>query len=233
LSDALLELAAEILGPLVDEVVFVGGATIHLWLTDEAAPPVRATDDVDVICDVASYAEYQELAERLRGRGLEEAMNENVICRWRHGESGLVIDVMPTAEAVLGFSNPWYELGIATGIERKLSSGRRIRAVAPAVVMATKLAAWLGRGRGDVLRSLDVHDIIVLVNGRPELLEELAAEREDMCAYVGSELAALRREAYFDYVLQSALTGYGEVAAARAAIVQDRIDAIVTRLSAG
>jgi hypothetical protein len=39
-----------------------------------------------------------------------------------------VIDVMPTAEAVLGFSNPWYELGIATGIEQTLSSGKRIRA---------------------------------------------------------------------------------------------------------
>ena len=58
-SEALLELAADILGPLVDDVVFVGGATVHLWLTEAAAPPVRATDDVDVICDVTSYAEYQ------------------------------------------------------------------------------------------------------------------------------------------------------------------------------
>ena len=33
MSDAQLSLAAEILGPLCDEVVFVGGATIHLWLT--------------------------------------------------------------------------------------------------------------------------------------------------------------------------------------------------------
>jgi len=42
MSEALLELAAEILGPLVDDVVFVGGATVHLWVTEEAAPPVRA-----------------------------------------------------------------------------------------------------------------------------------------------------------------------------------------------
>lgn len=56
MSDAQLRLAVEILGPLVDEVVFVGGATIHLWLTDDAAPPARATDDVDVICDVTTRA---------------------------------------------------------------------------------------------------------------------------------------------------------------------------------
>jgi len=31
--------AADILGPLLSEVVFVGGATIHLWLSDPAAPP--------------------------------------------------------------------------------------------------------------------------------------------------------------------------------------------------
>jgi hypothetical protein len=48
MSAEMLELAAHILGPLTDEMVFVGGATIHLWISDEAAPAVRATDDVDV-----------------------------------------------------------------------------------------------------------------------------------------------------------------------------------------
>jgi hypothetical protein len=41
-----------------------------------------------VICDVASYGEYQKLADRPRERGLGEAFDEPVICRWRHGESG-------------------------------------------------------------------------------------------------------------------------------------------------
>lgn len=44
MSDAQLALAAQILGPLVDEVVFVGGATVHLRLREEGAPPARATD---------------------------------------------------------------------------------------------------------------------------------------------------------------------------------------------
>jgi hypothetical protein len=55
-SIPLLELAASKLGVLADELVFVGGATIALWITDPAVPPTRATDDVDVICDVAGYA---------------------------------------------------------------------------------------------------------------------------------------------------------------------------------
>ena len=124
MSEALLELATGILGPLVDDVVFVGGATVHLWLTEAAAPPVRATDDVDVICDVTSYGEYEALAERLRERELEEAIDEPVICRWRHRDSGLAIDVMPISEEVLGFSNPWYQLGIETAVERTSSIRR-------------------------------------------------------------------------------------------------------------
>jgi predicted nucleotidyltransferase len=233
MSEAMLELAADILGPLVKDVVFVGGATVHLWLTEEAAPPVRATDDVDVICDVASYGEYHLLAEQLRGRGLHESSDETVICRWRHRESGLAIDVMPTAEEVLGFSNRWYDLAIETAVERELGSGVRIRAVSPPVMIATKLAAWRGRGEGDVLRSLDVHDIVVLVNGRPELIDELATQSLELRAYVAEELAALQDLDQFEYIIQDAVRGYGDVARGRTRIVADRLQAIIGRLREG
>jgi predicted nucleotidyltransferase len=230
MSEDLLELAAGILGPVVEDVAFVGGATIHLWLTEETAPSVRATDDVDVICDVASYGEYQKLAERLRDRRLEEAYAEPVICRWRHRESGLAIDVMPTSEEVLGFSNRWYDLALKTAVERVLPSGRALRAVAPPVLIATKLAAWRGRGNEDVLRSLDVHDVVVLVDGRPELVDELSTQDRHLRSYVGDELAGLLENERFEYVIQSAVAGYGDVARDRAMIVKARFDAIVGRL---
>ena len=38
MSIELLEAAADALGNLLGEVVFVGGATIGLWITDPAAP---------------------------------------------------------------------------------------------------------------------------------------------------------------------------------------------------
>jgi hypothetical protein len=37
-----------------------------------AASPVRATDDVDVIVEVASYAEYARFSKRLRNLGFSE-----------------------------------------------------------------------------------------------------------------------------------------------------------------
>jgi hypothetical protein len=70
MSVELLERAATALGPLVDEVVFVGGATIVLWITDPAAPPPRPTVDVDVVVEVTSRLGYERFGERMRGRGL-------------------------------------------------------------------------------------------------------------------------------------------------------------------
>lgn len=227
MSAAQLELAASILGPLVDEVVFVGGATIHLWLTDPAAPPARATDDVDVICEVQTRGEYYAFAERLRERGLEERMGEPVVCRWRDRGSGLVIDVMPTKEHVLGFSNPWYRLALDTALEQRLASGATIRAAPPPVIVATKIAAWQGRGQGDVMRSHDVHDVLVLVNGRPELVAELREQPADLQRYVAAELALLRDDPYFSYAVQDAVRGYGSAATERAAIVEERLAEIV------
>lgn len=123
-----LETAAALLGPLLDEVVFVGGATVHLWITEPGAPPTRATEDVDVVCEVASRVKYHRLGERLREQGLQEAMGEPVICRWRSADPELVLDVMPTDPDILGFSNPWYDEAISSAVTVTLESGAEIRA---------------------------------------------------------------------------------------------------------
>ena len=50
----MLARAAEALGELKDEVVFVGGAVVELFITDPAAPRPRFTQDVDVVVEVAT-----------------------------------------------------------------------------------------------------------------------------------------------------------------------------------
>ncbi|TKB06580.1 hypothetical protein [Desulforhopalus sp. IMCC35007] len=44
----ILEIAVELLDELIDQLVFLGGCATGLLLTDMAAPPIRATQDVDV-----------------------------------------------------------------------------------------------------------------------------------------------------------------------------------------
>jgi hypothetical protein len=57
----LLESVAHALGPLCDRFVFVGGCATGLLVTDRAASPVRATQDVDVVVEVVSLAGYHTL----------------------------------------------------------------------------------------------------------------------------------------------------------------------------
>ncbi len=216
MSLELLDLAAQALGPLVEEVVFVGGASIELWISDPAAPPTRATDDVDVISAVNTRAGYYRLAERLRARGFTEASDSSVICRWNHRDTGLILDVMPQEEEILGFSNPWYRHAIDTAVERALPSGVRVRAASPAAIVATKLAAWKGRGEDDMLASLDLHDVLVLIDGRPELSSETAREPQAMRRYIAAELAAVMKDPYFRYLAESAMHPYGELGPDRA-----------------
>jgi hypothetical protein len=119
MSVGLLERGATALGDLVDEVVFVGGATIVLWITDPAAPPPRPTKDVDVIVEVATRSGYYAFEDRLRAAGFRD--DKEVICRWRHPEQELILDAMPTDAALLGFENKWQR---STASGTRLPSGR-------------------------------------------------------------------------------------------------------------
>ncbi len=227
MSADLLEPAAVTLGPLLDEVVFLGGASIHLWLSDPGAPPTRATDDVNVVSAVTTLPDYYRLGERLRTRGFNESSDSSVICRWRHSATGLLLDAMPLGEDVLGFTNPWYPHAIETAVERQLPSGTRIRAATPSSIIATKLAAWQDRGENDMLASLDLHDILVLIDGRPQLPDKIASETTELQIYIVQELATLRTDRYFPYLIESALHGYGQLAVPRAEHLSRQIDAII------
>jgi hypothetical protein len=109
----LFESVVRLLAPILDELVFVGGCTTGILVTDPAAGGIRPTKDVDAIVDVTSYAQYAALSDRLRALGLVEDTAEGApLCRWR--QAGVIVDVMPIDEGVLGFSNRWYPMAINT-----------------------------------------------------------------------------------------------------------------------
>jgi predicted nucleotidyltransferase len=165
---------------------------VVLWITDLGAPPPRPTKDVDVIVEVASRTEYHDFEERLRQAGFRD--EGTVICRWIHRDSALVLDAMPTDAALLGFENRWQREAFPSAVERSLPSGARIRAVPPAFLLATKLEAHQGRGEEDLLGSRDFADIVALVDGREELIEEVGAAPPELRRYVSEAVASLLRD---------------------------------------
>lgn len=183
----LLTRVAEQLRPLLDELVFVRGATTELFYSSRAAARVRLTRDADVICEVRGRVAYHRLGERLRGLGFNEDMSPGApLCRWRSGAD--ILDVMPTDESILGFGNEWYSYGIRTAGLREIAPGLRIQLLTPPVFIATKLAAYAGRGRGDLRGSHDIEDVVSVIAFRPEIVEELRREDELLRDWVGARI---------------------------------------------
>ncbi len=145
--------------------MFVGGATIVLWITDPGAPAPRPTKDVDVVIEVTTPNAFHDFLGELRARGFREDVASGLICRWRHGDD-LILDAMPAAGGLLGFEDPWQTAAMPHALRHTLPSGTEIRAITPPYLVATKLAAFASRGNGDHIASRDLEDIILLVDGR-------------------------------------------------------------------
>ena len=104
-----------------------------------------------------------------------------------------------------------------------------IRSATPPSIVATKLAAWKGRGGGDALTSLDLHDIVVLVDGRAELAPGMAGSDGQLRNYVVSGFRVLLEDRNLDYLLASALHGHGVLADERVARSKKIMGAIAGR----
>ena len=222
----LLVQAARLLEPLLDELVFVGGCTTTLLITDRAAADVRPTYDVDAIAEITSYADYVDFSERLRKIGFTEDTSEGApICRWRQKKT--ILDVMPLDEKILGFSNRWYRPAMKSAKERELEPGLSIRVVNSVYFCATKLEAFASRGKGDYMASHDLEDLLSVIDGRPELVREIQSAPLDVLAYIASEVRALLdTEAFVD-----ALPGHlhpDAASQARVATILDRMRQIRT-----
>lgn len=186
----MLKLVAEQLGPLRQQVVFLGGTTVGLLLSDPAARPPRPTRDVDVIIHVDSFVEYQtSLRDRLVQAGFVEANEPGApICAWK--TRGVRVDVMPTDATVLGFTNRWYGSALAHATRLDLD-GTEIAVIDAPHFVATKLEAFRGRGNADLYASHDLEDIVAVVDGRAELGEEVESAPQDVRSFIQAEFRAL------------------------------------------
>ncbi|MEF9418864.1 hypothetical protein [Xanthomonas citri] len=101
------------------------------------------------------------------------------------------VDVMPVDAGVLGFSNRWYAHAVETAQVVALSDRLSIRLVTAAAFVATKLEAFVTRGNSGFLSSHDLEDVLNVVDGRAELVEELAAEHPDLRHWVANVFVGL------------------------------------------
>ena len=138
----------------------------------------------------------------------------------------LAIDVMPVDEAVLGFANRWYQPAMKSAKSVDLP-GLTLRCITPVYFVATKLEAFHGRGDGDYSASHDLEDMIAVVDGRKELVDEMLEAPQDVRDYIREDLAKLLGTQ--DFV--DALPGFllpDEANQARSVVLRERLKALAS-----
>ncbi len=217
----LLAAVVRALGALRDRFVFVGGCATGMLLTDVAAAPVRATQDVDVIVEVLTLADYHALERELESAGFAHDRGVDApVCRWV--VANCLLDVMPTDERILGFGNRWFGEAIRSAELVRLPSGDAIRLVTSPLFLATKLEAFRTRGGGDFRASHDLEDIVTVVDGRPDLPREVLASAPSVRTYLANEIGALLQNAAFIQALAGHVPG-DEASQARVPLIRDRL----------
>jgi len=171
--------------------------------TDAAASEVRPTYDLDCVVELSSLSNYYDLENLLRRKGFKNDVAGGVICRWFY--QGVAVDIMPVRSDILGFSNPWYAVGMETAVRYRLPNGMEINIFTAPAFLATKLEAFRNRGK-DMRYDPDFEDIVFLFNNRPRLVDEIYLLSDTpMKIFIREQVTMILAANYIREAVQSAL----------------------------
>lgn len=166
----------------------MGGATISLY-PDRPVLEVRPTDDIEVIIEILNYVDRAKLEERLRSIGFSHDIESGVICRYKI--QGIIVDIMPTNDPSIGFTNIWYPEGFEKAVDHEIDERSIIKILSAPYFIATKLEAHKARGKNDGRTSHDFEDIVYVLENRESIWEEMDNSDSSVKEYLRSEFQIL------------------------------------------
>lgn len=186
----MIQTVASGLGGLVNEVVFVGGSVLELYIDTVTSEPSRPTLDVDLVIHVTNRTGFYLFGEKLRLIGFVNNISEGApICRWTY--HNVIVDIMPSNESILWFSNKWYEYGFSRRVEKSIGNDISIFLFPVVVYLATKIEAILQRGLPDIRYSHDFEDVIFLIDNCNSLLVDFENSDKDVKKYISNQFQIL------------------------------------------
>ncbi|MGA2050630.1 MAG: hypothetical protein ABSG96_23250 [Terracidiphilus sp.] len=108
---------------------------------------------------------------------------------------------MALTKEVLGFTNIWYESALRHAATISLPRGQTIRVIAAPFFLGTKMEAFRGRGRMDFQASHDLEDFVAVIEGRENIVQEIAESPRDLRDYLSDAAKGLLAESRFLDVL--------------------------------
>jgi hypothetical protein len=201
----MIQTVAHALDDLNDRAVFVGGATLLLYIPEVYWPQSRATEDVDVVMELLTPAQNWDNETLLRKLGFVNDTREGApACRWIF--RGLSVDIMSTDANAAGFTNRWYIEGVdhAVGIILK---NIVIRIFTTPYFLASKIEAFKSRGNNDFVASSDMEDIVAIleVGKTDRMVSELATASLELRQYLKDEMVAFLNNSSFNDALSGAV----------------------------
>mgnify|MGYP005811252333 CR=1 FL=1 len=158
------------LAELNEQVVYVGGAVVSLYVDDPAADDVRPTKDLDLTMKIASLSELESIRQSLSEKGFVQSALDSVVCRFRYDD--VLVDVMATVPIGWAPGNRWFEQGLDQAISKELEE-ITIRILPLPYFLATKFDAFFDRGVKDLWASHDYEDIVYLFNHVTDISEQI------------------------------------------------------------
>ncbi len=175
------------LGELNEQVIYVGGAVVSLYVTDEGAEQPRPTKDIDISVQISTYSEMDKLRELLASKKIYPAPTETVMYRYSYED--ILIDFIPYEETPLGPTNSWLKPGFKKAYSIPIGDAE-IKILPVSLFLATKWEAFKNRG-SDPRMSHDFEDLIYIIDNNLNLVEDvLKANKEvqDFLKEMSSEI---------------------------------------------
>ena len=82
-----------------------------------------------------------------------------------------------------------------------------IQLISAPLFVATKFEAFRGRGNNDYLASHDLEDLITVIDGRQELIEEIRGSDDELRRHISTEMTRLLEDGHFLQAMPGHLPG--------------------------
>lgn len=189
-AELILAEVAEELSWVMPAPVFIGGATIGLFLDELGRDQLRPTKDINCIVPaVLNRADWYHLEGELRARGWQPDV-DGPVCRYR-SPRGHAVDLLGARPEIQGFAGAWFERAAAHTRQHVLTPTLTILTPTVPYLVACKIEAFRDRGAADPMASTDFEDLVALLDGCIDLETSVTAAEEDVRAFIAEWCAGL------------------------------------------
>lgn len=225
INRGVIKKVAQALGELNEQVIYVGGATVGLYINDPAADDVRPTKDVDISLSIASIGELEKIREAVIRKGFKQTAEDDVICRFRYED--VKVDIMNTQAIGWAPANPWFASGFKNRVLTSID-GYEIFILPLPYFLATKFAAYNHRGQNEPRTSHDFEDVVYVIDNCMDVVKKVIEANEDVKPFLKQEFESILS----DKVKQEAIAGnlFFETRDERMSMITDKLKQMVSEL---